>query len=79
MEKISINLHKYKKVNTKIFTKEQSLAEEIWLHLGKELPFPRIMRIIKVNDYQKVYEVFQELKKSPPKNPVALFIWKFKK
>ena len=66
-----------------IFTKEQSLAEEIWIYFGKDkgfqgLNFPRIMSLIKTKGYQFIFETFEEIKKGDGKNKKALFIWKAK-
>ena len=42
--------HQFKKLDFKVsrkksrvFTREQALAEEVYLHFSKALPFPRIM------------------------------------
>ena len=67
-----------KTANSKNLTKEQSLAEEIWLYFGKSIHFARIMRDIKRKGYQFIFEIFQEVKKSEAKDKKALFIWKIK-
>lgn len=61
------------------FTKEQVLADEIWNYFGKKLPFARIMKIIKTNGHQKVYESWNEVRQSDFQNPLSLFIWKTSK
>lgn len=78
---LNLYLKKFQKTKSpvKIFSAEQALAEEIWNFFYKKLPFPRIMRIIKTHGRQKVYEIFNNIRQSGPKNPVALFVWKFKK
>lgn len=75
----AINLTIKKPAKSRIFTKEQSLCEEVWIYFKKELPFSRIMRIIKTAGEQKVYQIFSEVKQSDCDNPVALFIFKTKK
>lgn len=62
----------------KIYSKEQALADEIWKFFKKELTFARIMKIIKEKGYQATYIIYNEIKKSKPKKPVALFLWKIK-
>ena len=69
-------IKKSAKIKNRLFTREQELSDQIWNHFGKRLPFARIMRIIKINEYQKTYEAFNEVKQSDCKNPLALFIWK---
>ena len=62
----------------KIHSKEQALADEIWKFFKKELAFPRIMKIIQEKGYQATYIIYNEIKKSKPKNNIALFLWKVK-
>lgn len=62
----------------KIHSKEQALADEIWKFFKKELAFARIMKIIKEKGHQATYIIYNEIKKSKPKNGVALFLWKVK-
>ena len=57
-------------------TKEQTLAEEIFLYFGKKLSFGRIMSMIKAKGHQFCFEIFKECKEG--NNPQALFIWKYK-
>ena len=63
----------------KIFTKNQELADQIYLYFEKRLKFPRIMAIIKQKGYQAIYEIFNEVKHSDAENKISLFIWKVKK
>lgn len=64
----------HQKKKSRIYTEEQALADEIYSHFNKELPFPRIMRIIKRKGKQKVYETFNEVRQGTAKSPIALFI-----
>lgn len=64
---------------TRIFTADQELAEQIWLYLQKKLPFPRIMKIIKDNGRQNVYNIFNEIRQSECREPLSLFIYKTNK
>lgn len=66
------------KFNIKNFSKEQALAEDIYLYFGKKLPFGRIMKMIKMKGYQAIYEFFEEIKRSNPKDRLSLFIYKVK-
>ncbi len=60
-------------------TKEQSLAEEIWRHFGKELSYSRLMTLITRYGWQWVFECYQHvLKAEKCKNPIALFLWRVK-
>lgn len=62
-----------------IHTREQALAEEIFLHFNKQIGFSRIMKMIKTRGESFVYNAFNEIKSGDKiKNPVALFIWKCK-
>lgn len=69
-------LENLKKRKGKVFTKEQVLAEQVWLYFGKRFPFSRIMKMIKEKGHQFVFEVFSEIKNSEAKNHLSLFIWK---
>lgn len=72
--------YQIQKPNPHIHTRSQSLGDEIFQFFNKKLPFPRIMRIIKTAGEQEVYQVFNEIRQSKSvKNPLALFIWRFKK
>ena len=75
MEKIS---KEYKLKKSRIYTREQSLCEEIWLWINKKLPFSRIMRIIKEKGITATYMIYNEIKQSNPRNRLSLFIWKVK-
>ena len=70
--------YQIQKPNPYIHTKSQSLGDEIFQFFNKKLAFPRIMRLVKVRGESKVYEVFNEVKKSAAKNPIGLFIYKLK-
>ena len=74
MEKITIKDYRPKK--TRVFTKEQSLASDIYSYFGKKLKFGFIMNKIKTKGYQFIFEVWNEIKKSNPKNRESLFMWK---
>ena len=62
-----------------LFTKEHLLAEEIWLFLLKEIPFPALLKIIKQKGHKAIYEIFNEVKKSNFPNKPALFLSLVKK
>ena len=72
MERIEFSLPKPKKG---IYTEEQALADEIWTYFGKELSFPRIMRIIKTIGKKACYEIFADVRQSSVKKEVALFVY----
>ncbi len=74
MEKIQLKDYKLKK--PKIHTKEQSLADEIYSYFGKKLSFGFIMNKILTKGYQFVYEAWNEIRQTNPKNRVSLFLWK---
>jgi hypothetical protein len=54
------------------------IADQIYQGLGKGLPFPRIMAIIKSHGRQFAYETWNEIRQQNVRNPVALFLWKVK-
>ena len=56
-------------------TKEQLLAEEIWLYFKKDISFGRIMKMIQLNGDQCIRECFLETQKSDAKEPVAFFLF----
>ena len=68
-----------KKQKSRIYTPDQSLAEQIWFWLDKKLPFPRVMRIIKLIGHGKAYQVMSEIKQSDCRDALSLFIYKTKK
>lgn len=70
---------KFEPKKSRIYTKEQALAEQIWLWLNKKLPFPRIMRIIKMVGHSKAYQIMAEIKQSDCRDAISLFIHKTKK
>lgn len=57
-------------------TKEQELADQIYTYFGKELKFGFIIRVIKMKGYQFIFECWNDVKQSNPKNAVSLFMWK---
>lgn len=59
--------------------REQALAEEIWLFLLKEVPFPAILQMIREKGYQAVYEIFNDVRKADFPNKPALFLSLVKK
>lgn len=73
-----VQVSRFQKSAARVFTPEQALAEEIWNYFYKKLPFPRIMRIIKIWGQQKTYEIFNEVRQSDAQNRLSLFIWKTK-
>lgn len=68
----------FKVKKTRIFTKEQELADRIFFYFEKEIKFPTIMRFIKTKGYQAIYEIWNEVRHSKPKNKLSLFLWKVK-
>lgn len=62
----------------RVHTAEQALAEEIWDHFRRALPFPRIMRLIKTWGRQRIYEEFNTVRKGDSEQPLKLFIWRTK-
>ena len=77
-EEKSQYLKKFRKAERPM-TKAQTLAEEIWLHLNKEIPFGRLTKLINDYGYQWIYECYQAtLKAERIKKPVALFLWRVK-
>ena len=64
---------------SRIFTKDQGLCEEVWEYFLKRLPFSRIMRIIKTAGRERARQIFSEVKQSGCRDPLALFIWKTKR
>ncbi len=74
MEKISIKDLKLKK--TRIFTREQELADQIYFYFNKKLKFSMIMKFIKTKGFQAIYEIWNEIKHSNPINRKSLFLWK---
>ncbi len=76
MEKIQLKDYKIKKI--RIFTKEQALADEIFTYFGKQLKFGQIMKFIKMKGHKAIYELWNEVRQSNPKNRLSLFIYKVK-
>lgn len=74
MERIQLKDFRLKK--TRIFTKEQALADEIYSYFNKKLRFGMIMKFIKTKGYQFSYEMWNEIKQSNPINRESLFMWK---
>lgn len=70
-------LKQLNKTPKRIYTKEQTLADEIWRYFEKKYPFPRIMKDIKNKGFQAIYEIYNEIKKSEDiKNRLSLYVWK---
>ena len=59
-------------------TREQVLAEEIWLHFSKKVTFGMLMGLIKKKGEQAIREFFYESIKTPHPDHLALFLWKCK-
>ena len=68
----------FKIKKTRIFTKEQELADRIFSYFGKKIKFPMIMSFIKTKGYEAIYQIWNEVKHSKPKNMESLFLWKVK-
>jgi len=62
----------------RIHTKEQELADTIFFYFKKQIKFAAIMSFIKTKGYQAIYEIWNDVRQSKPKNEVALFLWKIK-
>ena len=60
------------------YTNDQSLAEQIWEHFHKKLPFARIMRMIKDKGHQRVYEQWNDVRQSDCRNELSLFVYRVK-
>ena len=73
MEPIKITLKK-----TRVYTKEQELADTIFFYFKKQIKFAAIMSFIKRKGYQAIYQIWNEVKHSKAKNDAALFLWKVK-
>jgi len=73
MEPIKIKLKK-----PRVYTKEQELADTIFFYFKKQIKFAAIMSFIKRKGYQAIYQIWNDVKHSKPKNAVALFLWKVK-
>jgi len=71
-----MDLSNYKINKSRVYTKEQELADQIYFYFGKKIKFPMIMRFIKTKGYQAIYEIWQEVKNSNPLNRESLFLWK---
>lgn len=74
-------LKEYKVIKSRIFTREQALADEISSYFNGCVSFALVMKMIKQKGESFVYLCFNEVKHSKDaKKPAALFIWKvFKK
>ena len=71
-----MDLFNYQLKKTKIYTKEQALADEIYSYFGKQLRFVIIMKFIKTKGYRFIYEACNEIRQSNPQNRLKLFMWK---
>jgi len=76
MEPIKFDQIKLKK--PRVYTKEQELADTIYFYFKKQIKFPTLMSFIKGKGYKAIYEIWNEVRQSKPKNEVALFLWKVK-
>lgn len=59
----------------RVFTKEQELCSLIYEESGKRLSFPLLMRFCKTHGTIAVREIWEEVKKSNPKDGVSLFMF----
>ena len=83
MEKVSINLNRYKNDaarNFRINTGDQVLANDIYLFFGKskEMPFGLIMGLIKRLGRQRIYEIWNDVRQNKADDHLKLFMWKTK-
>jgi len=76
MESIKIKNIKLRK--PRVYTKEQELADTIFFYFKKQIKFAAIMNFIKRKGYQAIYEIWNEVKQSKPKNEASLFLWRVK-
>lgn len=60
-------------------TTGKNLADEIYETFKKQLEYPRIMRMIKLNGVQCMREILIEVRKAEHPNKIALFLWMEKK
>lgn len=65
-----------KKTKTKIFTRDQALAEEIWNWAGKRIPFGQLMSVITRKGNQKVSEIWSGVKQDKVDDPISIFLWR---
>ncbi len=75
----SIKLNKIELKKPRVYTKEQDLADTIFFYFKKQIKFAAIMNFIKTKGYQAIYQIWNEVRQSKPKNEVALFLWKVQK
>lgn len=73
-----IKLGKIELKKPRVYTKEQELADTIFFHFKKQIKFAAIMSFIKTKGYRAIYEIWNEVRQSKPKNEVALFLWRVK-
>ena len=74
-----MELTKIKLKKPRVYTKEQELADTIFFYFKKQIKFAAIMSLIKRKGYQAIYEIWNDVRQSKPKNEAALFLWKVKK
>lgn len=74
----SIKFEKIKLKKPRVYTKDQELADTIYFYFKKQVKFAAIMNFIKTKGYRAIYEIWNDVKQSKPKNEVALFLWKVK-
>ncbi len=73
-----MEIAKIKLKKPRVYTKEQELADTIFFYFGKQIKFAAIMSFIKRKGYQAIYQIWNEVRQSKPKNETALFLWKVK-
>lgn len=78
MEKLNIDLSRFKK-KSNIRSPEQDLADQIYSWSNKRLSFGMLMKYIKLNGLQRMYELWNEVRKGDAKDGPALLMWKLKK
>lgn len=61
---------------SRIYNKDQYLADQIWTAFNKRIPFPRLMKMISEKGHQFIFEIFKESKDG--RDPLSLFLWKYK-
>jgi len=78
MDKEYLDKLKKRSELSKVYNRDQFVADEIYKFFGKKIAFPLLMRLIKTHGNQFVYETYNEIRQGNAKSPVALFMWKMK-
>jgi len=73
-----IKLGKIELKKPRVYTKEQELADTIFFYFKKQIKFAAIMSFIKTKGYRAIYEIWNEVRQSKPKNEASLFLWRVK-